>query len=248
MAMEAPPPMMPVVDDCCTDDTGWYFRGFLGTTNYDLDRISNPAFDTADFTFFDLGYESSGFGGLGVGWKFNNWLRFDTTWEYRSKSTFHGLDRYVGPGFSGTNQYQATMKSWVWMNSLYWDVFCWNGFKPYVGAGIGYAANYIDDFSDINTPNLGVAYGDGHREGNFAWSVTAGLGYQVNNRVTLDLAYRYLDLGEAMSGNIRAYDGSGGVAEGLKFEDVHSHDLMLGVRYKFGGCCDQPVAMPVAFK
>ena len=66
--MPPPPPPEP----CCASD--WYLKGFLGITGYDVDSIDTPLFDTADFTIFDTGFEGSGFAGLGLGYKFNDWL------------------------------------------------------------------------------------------------------------------------------------------------------------------------------
>jgi opacity protein-like surface antigen len=59
--------------------SNWYLKGFLGITSYDLDGISSATFK-----------EGSGFGGLGLGYQFNSWLRFDVTGEYRNRSTVHG--------------------------------------------------------------------------------------------------------------------------------------------------------------
>jgi opacity protein-like surface antigen len=254
LGLPPPPPVTsepmvvpaPVASPACCD-RGWYFEGFLGTTYMNVDHLANPAYSTADFTMHNTGFESSGFGGLGVGYKLNRFLRFDTTGEFRGKSTFHALDSYVGYGYSGTDDYTATLKSWDWLANMYWDIACWNGFTPYVGAGIGYARNYIGDYTDVNVPNLGVAYAKTHAEGSLAWALHAGVSYAVNDRVSLDLSYRYLNLGDAISDTIIAYDGSG-TATGLQFKDIDSQDMMLGVRWKFGGgCCEAPV-MPVALK
>ncbi len=42
------------------------------------------------------------------------------------------------------------------------------------------------------------------------------------------------------------YDGSG-TANGLEFNNLHSSDIMLGARWKFG-CCGGQAPMPVALK
>lgn len=244
--MQQPPQVAPVqaASPCC--DRGWYFEGFLGTTNYNVGKLSTPAFRTGNFTHYSKAFESSGFGGIGVGYKFNHWLRADSTVEYRGKSTFHGLDSYYNSSTDyGTNEYTATMDSWVWLTSLYWDIGCWHGFTPYVGAGLGYAYNTVYGFTDVNTPQLGVAHGATHSEGNLAWAVHAGVSYQVNNRVAIDFAYRYLDLGDAQTGTVTAYDGSSS-GPGLKFQNVTSQDMMVKLRWKFGA--HQPLYMPVSLK
>ena len=41
------------------------------------------------------------------------------------------------------------------------------------------------------------------RETNFAWAVYAGMSYKVNPSLTIDLSYRYADLGDIRTGNDR---------------------------------------------
>jgi opacity protein-like surface antigen len=241
--MEPPPP------PCCA--SAWYLKGFLGMTSYDVDKITNDQFKTADFTIFDTGFEGSGLAGLGLGYQFNNWLRFDVTSEYRNRSTFHGLDRYINspvppPGNTfGTDQYTATLKSWVSLANVYWDIGCWKGITPYVGGGVGFAKNWIGDYTDINVPNLGVAFANTHSDGSFAWAIDAGLSYDVTQNFTIDLAYRYLDIGDAQSGKVHTYLGGSFPATG--FDNIHSSDIMLAARYKFG-CCGAQASMPVSYK
>jgi opacity protein-like surface antigen len=101
--------------------------------------------------------------------------------------------------------------------------------------------------SHVNVPNLGVAYANDHSETNFAWALYTGLAYDVTPGFTIDLSYRYTDLGDARSGTLAAYDGSFVDGAPVHIGDITSHDLMLGVRLKLGH--EPAVApMPVAFK
>ena len=52
-----------------------------------------------------------------------------------------------------------------------------------------------------------VAYAGAHDEWNFAWALYAGLGFEVTDALTLELAYRYLDMGDGKTGDLVAYDG-----------------------------------------
>jgi hypothetical protein len=67
----------------------------------------------------------------------------------------------------------------------------------------------------------------------------------VTPSVTLDLSYRYTDLGDASSGTVTAFDNSSSYRS-LDIDDITSHDLMLAVRWKLGHQAVAP--MPVAFK
>ena len=59
------------------------------------------------------------------------------------------------------------------------------------------------------------------------------MGYQVTDRLTIDLAYRYLDMGDGVTGDLIAYDGTNTVVNPMHFEDLTSHDVMLGIRWNF---------------
>ena len=115
---------------------------------------------------------------------------------------------------------------------------------PYVGGGVGFASLSITGYQDVNVPNLSVAYGQNNTETNFAWAVYAGLSYKVNPSLTLDLSYRYTDLGDIRTGRIATYDNFQ-TSGGFQIEDITSNDLMLSVRMALGS---QPTPMPVAFK
>jgi len=257
LGLPPPPPLEPAPCIGCTGPV--YFKGFIGAANPTVGSISSELFEFNDFEVSHEDIKSTPFFGIGVGYQFNSWLRFDMTGEYRGKSLFIAQDRYPGGNgtFSrasndadgtflpGTNEYTADIESWVGLANAYVDlptVFC---ITPYVGGGIGMASISVLGLKDVNVPNGGVAYATDNTDTNFAWAVYGGLAYDVNPSVTLDLSYRYLDMGDASSGRVTAYDNSSSYA-GVDINDIHSHDVMLGVRWKLGHQAAAP--MPVAFK
>jgi hypothetical protein len=95
------PPPPPIVEAPCVGCTGpVYLRGFIGAANPVVDGISSELFEFNDFTVVHEDIKSSPLFGLGIGYQFNNWLRFDMTAEYRGKSLFIAQDNY--PGGNGT--------------------------------------------------------------------------------------------------------------------------------------------------
>ena len=52
----------------------------------------------------------------------------------------------------------------------------------------------------------GLAYGDSVAKWNFAWALHAGLAYKVTPSFTVELAYRYLDMGDGLTGDLRTFD------------------------------------------
>ena len=147
-------------------------------------------------------------------------------------------------GNCGTNEFTADIESWVGLANAYIDLGTWRGLTPYVGGGVGFAIGLGAGLEGRQRSANGVAYGDDHTETNFAWALYAGVSYDVTPQFTMDLGYRYLDMGDARSGDGHAYDdGCRGTTRALSFDDLTSHDLMLQARYRL----DQPVAsyMPI---
>ncbi len=71
-----------------------------------------------------------------------------------------------------------------------------------------------------------------------------GLYLVLTPGLTIDLSYRFTDIGDAKSGIRTDYLGQQ-TAGPLEIEDITSNDVMLGVRWALGA---QPAPMPVAFK
>jgi hypothetical protein len=79
-----------------------------------------------------------------------------------------------------------------------------------------------------------------------AWALHAGLAYKVNNNFTVELAYRYLNLGDFQSGDLITYLGQNSVYNPMLLNGVTSHDLKLGVRWSLNASDNYsaPLGMP----
>ncbi|WP_332643150.1 outer membrane protein, partial [Escherichia sp. Lx600-2] len=62
---------------------------------------------------------------------------------------------------------------------------------------------------------------------NFAWSLGLGSQYAINDNLSLDLSYRFLDAGKS---EVSSY--TDGAKDKSKVK-VRSNDIMLGVVYRF---------------
>jgi opacity protein-like surface antigen len=232
--LPAPPPPMPYVP--VEVGGGWYLRGDIGMTNQDVDKLSFGNTDP-DFETLHLDFDSSPLVGLGVGYQFNHWIRADITGEYRGKASFHGLDRTrdLTPGSFYTNEYRGTKAEWVGLANVYLDLGTWYGLTPFVGVGVGFAHNTIDNYMDINTVNGSVAYAGDDAQTEFAWALHAGVAYDVTPNFKVEFAYRYLDLGDAQTARVARTDGGAcSVCAPMKFKDIDSHDFKIGLRWMLG--------------
>ena len=241
MTPPPPPPPPPVIEEF----GGWYIRGDIGMTNQSVGSLDNALFATATgLRVVDMNFESGMLFGLGVGYKWNSWLRFDVTGEYRGETGFHGMDVYtdvVAPT-NRFNNYTAKKSEWLYLANVYADLGTWGGVTPFVGAGIGIARIGIHSFRDAgigagSVPAL--AYADSDYKWNVAYALHAGLAYEVTKNFTIELAYRYVYLGTGQSGDIIAYDGTNSIRNPMIFNDIDSHDLKLGIRYLFASAPQQ---------
>ena len=119
----------------------------------------------------------------------------------------------------------------------YYDLGRFDRFMPYVGAGVGLAYNQMDECLFHWKPGADQRI-EGDNSWSLAWSLMAGVGVQVTERVTLDFGYRYIDMGKAESGII---DNLGFTNPKLRIDDLTAHEFKIGLRFAFGGgapCCD----------
>lgn len=239
-----PPEPMPVpapvpAAACCGG--GFYLKGFMGISNQNADDITNDFIEAGDFVIVSHEFDSSPFIGLGIGYQFDRHFRFDLTGEYRSRSTFRGLDFNQGVAPITTNQYDGTKDEWLMLTNAYWDITTFKGITPYVGAGVGLANVNLRNFKDvnINVPGGAVHWAEDGSEWNFAWALHAGLAYEVSDALTLDVGYRYVNMGDGTTGNFTSYDPTVTSPGPITVKDIDSHDVMLGLRWKWGdnACC-----------
>jgi opacity protein-like surface antigen len=228
--LPVPPPMFraPIVEEY----GAWYLRGDIGITNQQVKKLDSPAFNST-VTVLEKGFESAGLFDLGIGYRFNNWLRLDATGEYRANSTFHGLDTFPNGGIAATNQYTGVKSEWLFLFNAFLDLGTWHSVTPFVGAGVGFDRLTIGNFTDSNIQNQALGFSTDNSKWNFAWALHAGLAYQVTPNFIVELAYRYVDLGNGATHDLLAPDGSNPSFNPILFKHVTSNDLKLGVRWMF---------------
>jgi opacity protein-like surface antigen len=146
---------------------------------------------------------------------------------------------------------RIVQKAWVALANVYADLGTWWCITPFIGAGVGVAKVRLSGFTDTVTASLNPVTGAtlinannfaaDNDQWNFAWAVHAGLAYRVTPGFTVELAYRYLNLGDGITGSpILGFDST---VRGSHFElkNIDSHDLKLGVRWQ---CCEDIPAPP----
>jgi OmpA-OmpF porin, OOP family len=226
--------------------SGLYFRGDVGgalgvsTTGKD----TNPKAATCLLctTTQPTSLDTSFIFGAGIGYRFTPAYRADITLDDIPDLTGNGHNSGV-PGVrshSRISSLVALANGYVDFNGI-WNVF--GPFQPYIGAGIGLAHTDLGTTSltgtALNGINISGASLSGNTTTHFAWGIGAGVGYPINQNWTLDLGYKYLDLGEMRSGATLNRPIGALTVTPIK-ADLQVHTIMLGIRYTFSA----PAAPP----
>jgi opacity protein-like surface antigen len=125
----------------------------------------------------------------------------------------------------------TSLKTYTLMLNLYKDLGNFGGFVPYVGAGVGAAYHQLDNIYFTDNPHLSNQI-HGNNDLAFAWSLMAGVGYQISDRAVVDVGYRYIDMGSITS---QRSDTAFNVNPAVKFDDLTAHEIKVGLRYHLGG-------------
>jgi opacity protein-like surface antigen len=244
----------------------WYLRGDVGVAAYHSDKWTQQA-STNGSTILSSGFISNSLSDgayvdVGAGYQFNSWLRADITAEWRSavsgSGTYQEVTTYNDATglhrFSGQNNYRdGHLNSYLVMANAYFDLGTWWGLTPFVGGGVGLANLRLSGFTDSGYASVDGALspvatsliGSGSKT-NFAWALMAGLGYDVSPNLKLELAYRYLNMGDAKVGNVYcgALSGCGVVAQGFRVKQLDAQEVRLGMRWVLGAPVPAPEPMP----
>ena len=122
---------------------------------------------------------------------------------------------------------------------------------PFVGAGVGAAQHRFTGMTDVGyisdgTTGFGYAAADSS-EWKFAWALHAGVAYNVTSNFKMELAYRYLNMGDVNTSIINCAS-SGCMTSGPRafytMQNFDSHDIKFGMRWMLQPEQQQPAYMP----
>lgn len=162
----------------------------------------------------DLGYSSE--------WP----VRVEGEYVYRGKAEFSKgpstVTWFDGSPRVASQKFEITAHS-LMVNAFY-DFNTATSFTPYVGAGLGGAYLKTDYRASIVNGGPGTA-GVSKSNWNLAWNIGGGVAFHLNENAALDFGYRYVDLGNADTGNINMLDFSGSPKV-----DYTAHEFSIGLR------------------
>ena len=197
-------------------DSGYYIGFKTGASIQDYSDVSfiNPRITGTER---DNDSETDAIYSFQVGKTLSNFpVRLEV--EYASSGEVN-FDRFHTP-FPTTRQRIIVNSERVMFNMYHDRSFSYG--SVYVGAGIGLAINNTDalqgDSSEFKNKQVTST----------AWSLGAGATKDIFKDYTLDLGYRYIDLGKADTGE-SDFDAKDEQFRG----DLDAHEIIVGVRYNF---------------
>jgi opacity protein-like surface antigen len=219
---------------------GWYLRGDVSLDfKGDIDGSRTAYIPTTSVSraFDDASLEDGVGGGVGIGYQFNSFLRGDVTARYEKSDLRASMDL---SDICGTQCYlrdNADVATWDLMANAYVDLGTYAGLTPYIGAGIGavnvsYENATAEGCFAITCVPVGLPDESSWR---FAYALNAGVAYDINPSLALDLGYRYMRVeGGSMPGLEVADLGLGISGTGVTGQDdgFDRHTIQAGIRYK----------------
>ena len=250
---------------------GWYIRGDIGYAKLDAKRVDFFQGVNRTGIFSQAEYDETWAIQGGIGYQITDYFRVDATIKYLASSDFSG-NSAPGAGVP-CNGFPANTCSFtdnseleyaaILLANAYIDLGTYNGFTPYVGAGIGGAkvrfGNLVNDQTCDPAAPVGCSDNDSIHAGasntRFAYALHAGASYDLTCRTKLDGGYSFTRIeGGDFFGTGVGTAGSlaPGVALGGNGFDrgIEIHEGRIGVRYSLSdaGCHSPNPEPPVVYK
>lgn len=178
---------------------------------------------------------------VGIGGTVASALRLEALVEYRPNLSFSGRANFLAP--ERRQSVSADLSVLSGMAAAYLDLPALGlprlgPFAPFLGAGVGIARIRTGE-TQMMFPATTTHVPSAHRTG-FAWMLTAGVATELSESTTLEVAWRYSDLGtvETATGGGRVVwrDGSRDplmLNQGASEAHLRSHGFRLSLRQLF---------------
>ncbi len=184
--------------------------------------------NSAGHKFISDDYDTTLSGSVALGYDFNPVnnipVRAEVEYTYYGESELSGNNNIYHMG----GNVKTKLNAQSLFTNIYYDFYNATQFIPYVGAGLGAALVKTSmDYNNYSGTNFSGAEGD--YEANLAYNLNLGVAYQFDERLAIDLGYRFADLGESSTHSSYV----NGVNLGVKSKNTYIHQISLGARIAF---------------
>lgn len=161
-------------------------------------------------------------GAVAAGYQYGNGWRTEAEYTFKRNTSFTSGSTQFPTSFNHHNARAQRL-----MFNAYRDYDLTHGLSVYATAGLGLAKVKTGGWQG----NTARQYAE-NSDDNLAWSLGAGVSWTPVDRVSIDLGYRYVDMGKAESGWNNFTNARGLQDEQLKARLVNQ-EYTLGLRYLF---------------
>ncbi len=172
-----------------------------------------------------------------LGYRFTPWLRAEALLSWRPQLAYSGQSNFLGAGPS--QPVNGAVESLAGFAVAYVDLPRVAGVRPFLGAGIGGARNHLDGVT-YRFPSIAAKASTttaGGSSSGFAYLLTAGVAVPLSERLSVDLAYRFSDLGQVRSrtgsATIVRPRGTRSLTIAGTEADLQTQGLEVSLRYAF---------------
>jgi opacity protein-like surface antigen len=223
-----------LADAAHAQSSRFYLRGdlglVLGTPAVETDVDPGSAIASLGATTINGNYGTGMMFDAGVGFRAFPFLRLEGMVGYLPSLSFKG-----NFGNTPAATTQGSVSALVGLASANLDIAAFTGrlpggLQPFVMGGLGFAtvtSRQEDDFFN-GAYNGSIT---GATQTNLAWTVGGGVGIPVMDRLTLDVTYRWLDLGERRVGPTLLLNGTS-TPTTYDRADLRVHTILVGLRYQ----------------
>ena len=226
-------------------EAGTYARGYTGFTFAgDINGGDEFTFmgTPSNNQFRGIDVDSDISVGAAIGYAFENNFRVELEISRRSADIdgIAGDSPNINPMIPANNQGQraeSNFDSTVFSVNAFYDYPLSEKFDLIVGGGVGVGQHDVGPFT-LRTPGqLGIFAAPRNTYSETVWNVGLGFAYKLNDRTSIDVMYRYFDLGEASSApeinNEMVNLGAGpvNIENGRDFWDADQSEISIGLRF-----------------
>lgn len=216
-------------------DSRFYLRGdlglALGTPSVETDTDPGSPIASLGPTTINGTFGTGVMFDAGVGFRAFPFLRLEGTIGYIPSLAFKGNFGNTPAGYT-----TGAVSALAGLATANLDIAALSGplpggLQPFVLGSVGFATvtnGPEDGFLGNGTFNNTFS---GATQTNLAWAVGGGIGIPVAERLTLDVTYRWLNLGERKIGPTLSFTG-GSAPLTYDRADLRVHTIMLGLRYQ----------------
>ncbi len=201
--------------------SGWYLRG-------DVAYLPDETYRNVDFGSPTVAYseeERPVFASVGFGYHFNDYLRGDINFGILPGNEVAASEENPGVDIATARVENSARTAIV---NGYVDLGTYVGITPYIGAGIGIMQSKFDAgmaYVDLVTPANNTSMADSKTQYSLAYTLNAGLAYQISKNVAVDLGYQYMSAPDA------EYARLDSAAAYSIHKGVDNHQVKVGLRY-----------------